>query len=388
MKKLKLVNQLIILSLFLSSCSKKETHLIQTSPKIVNSLGLVHIGSLNIPLDSVTSNVITSFQHVRDRGNEYFTFINTFTNSIYYYNLGSNEIDNIRHFDIEGPNGVGKFNNVTVHKILNDSIIFYDRERKRLTIVDEENKVVHRKSFGLKVAQTPYGRFGDWLINIGSSYNFSTSAISLAFKEVKELPDSLELIYNPSNNTQKKSYLPLPDIYLNHKWLIEHLFYYRAFDPSSGITSYSFPADNRIFFKKTNGKIESKYMGSDKVKSVNPIPSISIVRNMETKMNYFFNQGSYGHLYFDPYRNLYFRYAFSGIDEQWIDINQPLADTSRFDKLLIISDSNFNKIGEFQNDLLLSYAIFFRPNGIYVLRKTNDEDTMTFDIYNIEQLNR
>lgn len=377
-----------VLVLFTLSCKENPSSFkVQSHAEVTEKLTLEAIDSLIIPLDSTTSNIITSFKYKKDSLNEYFVNLNTFNNSLYYFNLNTKRYDKIRKFEAEGPNGVGQFTNATDFLFKGDSVIFYDRQTKRLTIVDDNNNVLFRHAFGLKTQQSPYGRFGDWLVHdTNGVYNFSTSAVSYSFKPITTLPDSLELLFDPKSSTERRSYLPLPDVYQNQSWLIEHLIYYRVHDSDRDISAYSFPVDNRIFYKDASGNVRSKYMGSEKVKDIRPLPSIETAGQMPTKMKYYFSQGGYGHLYHDPLRNLYLRYGFSGIGEQYININAPLEDTSRFDKVLIVSDEDFNKVGELQNDLMLSYAVFFRPKGIYILRKTDDEDILLFDIYEIRKL--
>jgi hypothetical protein len=180
---------------------------------------LEKVGEYKLDLDSTTSNLITSYQFINSENDslDYFVLMNTYSNSLYFYNLENSEIDKIQNFEIEGPNGIGKFNTSTEFMYSNsgDRLIIYDRKYKRLDILDSMGNIMHHKMFGLTTPETPYGRFGTWLVVNGNDLNFSTSASKKAFLTVNTPLDSLELRYDIATGEQKKSFMPLPDKYKN-----------------------------------------------------------------------------------------------------------------------------------------------------------------------------
>ena len=71
------------------------------------------------------------------------------------------------------------------------------------------------------------------------------------------------------------------------------------------------------------------------------------------------------------------------MNENLVNINNPLGDTTYYDKVLIIGDDQLNIQGELKNDRMVEWIIFFQPNGVYVLVDHGDEDHLTFNIYDI-----
>tara|TARA_R100000005_G_C4998147_1_gene204839 strand:- start:2728 stop:3771 length:1044 start_codon:yes stop_codon:yes gene_type:complete len=340
--------------------------------------------TFSIPIDSVTSNVVAAYDYLNSNKGEYFTFLNRNNNSIYYFNLNTQKYDKVRKFENQGPNGVGDFNTTTRYMLKGDSVIFYDRQYMRLVIVNDDNDVVSKFNFK-EVKESPYGRLGDWMIlEQDGSFNFSTSAVRLSYVEVIDLPDSLEMTYNPRTQEYGKAYLPLPAIYLNKKWITEHLFYHRAHSEKDQRSVYSFPVDENIYYKGSDGVLKSKYMGSDKLNSIESMPSMELAMDFEKKLKYYFVQGRYDHLYYDPYRDIYLRFALSPLNENKFDMNDPMADTSAYDQMIILADNELNKIGEFQNDMSMALTVFFRQDGIYIMRRAENEDELIFDVYDLE----
>ena len=107
------------------------------------------------------------------------------------------------------------------------------------------------------------------------------------------------------------------------------------------------------------------------------------VFNQKLKLDYYYEQGEYSYLYYDRFRDMLFRYAFSGIKEDRVDINTPFKNKDLFDRTLIISDGNYNKIGEFNADMYLPYVSIFTEESIFLLREVEDEDFLVFDKFKV-----
>lgn len=349
-------------------------------PEINFTVDAVKTGTLKIPLDSVTSNNLTAFQTLSRNGNDYFTFLNYFNNSIYYYNLKTQTYDSIQQFPVEGPNGLGKFESTTRYEFLGDSMMFYSRGTLQLSIVNKKKEVVFKYNFGREGKTAPYGMMSGWVFRTDQGFNFSAVART-PFEVMTDLPDSLEFDFLLKTKEIKNKYNPLPVIYKNEIWMLEQFRYSRA--ENKDITAYSYPIDPYVQIRKADGSFSSKYFGSKIVKPIEPIASIKVAQDLRTAGQYYFGQGRYEYIYYDPFRKLFLRSAYSGMNEDLVDINNRYGDTTSFDKVLIIGDEELNIKGELTNDRMREHVVFFQESGVYILTETNDEDYLTFDIYDI-----
>jgi|GEM_PF-1585199 len=370
---------IVYLAFFLIACGS-ERKPVQPVPEIDFSVDAVKTGTLKIPLDSVTSNNVTAFQTLSKNGANYFTFLNYFNNSIYYYNLETQAYDSIQQFPEEGPNGLGKFESTTRYEFLGDSIMFYSRGTLQLNIVNKKKDVVFKYNFGKEGKIAPYGMMSGWIFRTDIGFNFSAVART-PYVVMNDLPDSLEFGFSLETKEVENKYNPLPVAYQNEIWMLEQLRYNRA--ENKKLRVYSYPIDPYIHIRQQDGSFSSKYFGSKIVKPVVPIASIKIAQDLQTAGQYYFGQGRYEYIYYDPFRKVFLRSAYSGMYEDLVDINNRYGDTTSFDKVFIIGDDELSIKGELKNDRMREHVVFFQENGIHILVETNDEDLLTFDIYDI-----
>ncbi|PIQ47983.1 MAG: hypothetical protein COW03_12255 [Cytophagales bacterium CG12_big_fil_rev_8_21_14_0_65_40_12] len=382
MKKLIPIAATALFIVIIISCQGDKSIVLQAAPEIEFKIDAVKVGVLRIPLDSLSTNRPVAFQKLTKNGIDYFTFLNHHTNSIYYYNLDTRMYDSIQHFVKDGPNGLGKFDSTIKYEFLGDSMMFYSRSRLEMIIVDSKKNVVFRYNFGKEGKTAPYGMTRGWFFNSGTGFNFSTIA-QTPYVKLDNLPDSLEFEFSLKTQKIKKEYSPLPIAYKNEMWMLEQLRYHRA--ENDKVRIYSYPIDPQVQFKKLDGSFGSKYFGSRLVKAITPIGSVKIAQDIQASGKYYFSQGRYGHVYYDPFRKLFLRAGYSGMNEDNVDINNPFGDTTNFNKVLVIGDEAVNLIGELQNDLMIEWVVFFQEDGIYVLVDSQDENNLTFDIYNIKE---
>jgi hypothetical protein len=373
---------LVSLTAFISCCNSNTLKNDQTIPNIDFAIDAIKIGTLKIPLDSVSSNKPSSFKILSKNGEDYFTFLNTFNNSIYYFNLKTQIYDSIQQFPEQGPNGLGKFKSDTRYEFMGDSILFYHRSTLQMIIVNAKKEVIYKYNFGKEGKTAPYGMTSGWAFKTDEGFNFSSVA-QTPFVVMIDLPDSLEFEFSLDTKQVQNKYNPLPKVYEGKMWMLEQMRYYRA--ENDEIRVYSYPVDDYIQVRETDGSFTSKYFGSQKVKPIVPIASMEVAMDMETGGKYYFGQGRYSNIYYDPFRKLFLRAAYSGMNEDLFDMNNLYGDTTSFDKVFIISDENMRIKGELQNDCMIEWIVFFQPNGIYVLIDNGDEEHLTFDIYDFEE---
>ncbi|RKQ50628.1 uncharacterized protein DUF4221 [Roseivirga pacifica] len=381
MKKLISVSFLLYIVLNCFSCgeSTDDDHF---DSKVI----LSKVGQIELSLDSLTANVVTSYFHLKTDSTDYFALLNIYTNSIYLYDLETSLLDRIISYPEEGPNGVGKFTNVTEFVMDGDTTFFYDRTKKVLYVSGADKELLLKHPFGMMNPESPYGMWGDWISKTDRNiYNLSGAVVKYSFQDIPYGLDSLEFELNLMTNEVKKSFLPIPIEYVNGSWLTESLRYYRVFDSGDRSFIYSWPISDSIFVKAPDNKISSFYLGSDKVKQRIPLPQNKekVLMDFQRKASFLYEQGSYANLYYSPEQSLFMRFAYSGVKDGQVDANAPYADTTLYEKYIILGDENFNKVGEFRSNQYSPNAVLFREGYIYLLRNTDDEDHLVFDKFEL-----
>lgn len=311
--------------------------------------------------------------------------MNIYTNAIYNYDTETGRLLNVDHYDIDGPNGVGDFSNVTEFVRFGDSTIIYDRVLKNLIITNEDKQIVYKKSFGMTTTDSPYGMWGDWIVQSDEGYDLSGSAVSMSFQTVSTSSDSLDFRLNVHSDSLYKSYLPLPSEYIGQKWLTEMLRYYRSFNPDKEEFIYSWPITDSVFVKGKNGIIKSYLLSTENIAKPPPLPNDPerVLMDPSNKARFLFENGYYSYSYYDPFRKLVLRFAFSGIKEGRVNMNALFDNPDDFDMTMIISNDNYEKLAEFSADEYYPNVVFFKKDGIYLLKRSDNEDEITFERFSI-----
>lgn len=350
----------------------------------VSKVQLVKQGQLIIELDSVTPPRVTSYVYLPDE--EALVIMNVINNSLYKYNLNSGELMSIETFPKEGPEGVGQFANTTEFVYQGDSIFFHDRSRRTLVIVGASRNVIYKTAFSKKYDSTPYGMWDNWINPYENGYSMSGAPTRSALKIVPDELDSLEFFFDPKDSSLTRLYMPIPEVYKGERWLPEVMRYFRQYNLRKKEYIYSWPISDSIYIKDAFGHLRSSYMGTNNYVRNVPLPSDvePYVFNQKRKLDYYYEQGEYNFLYYDQFRNMLFRYAFSGIKDGQVDINTPFKDKNLFDRTLIISDGEYNKVGEFSADIYVPYVAVFTKDHILLLRETEDEDYLVFDQFKVD----
>ncbi|HHH49992.1 MAG TPA: DUF4221 domain-containing protein [Saprospiraceae bacterium] len=169
-------------------------------------------------------------------------------------------------------------------------------------------------------------------------------------------------------------------------------YFKKGYFPISSISSagdgsqlaFSLPCDHHIYFTKDGNNLDrkiakSKYIDEFVPKGGNPY-------------EYFAENPFYGSLYFDPYRNLFFRivkHPYKKAAE--LGINHCYDYPPAFS--IQILDNEFNLLGEQKiNGLKYSmYVLFIHPDGIYISSSNpkNDntkEDKLDFQLFEIHDV--
>ena len=137
----KILFPLVLLTL-LSSCEEQVRNINEHYGKLDKQYGLKIVGNKKLLLDSLSDNFFFSYQMVDVDGKEHFTFLNPRTNTIYLYDWENTSISKKILLVDEGPDGVGIATGYQVQGT--DSIFVYSEQRRTISLVDGDNRLVKK----------------------------------------------------------------------------------------------------------------------------------------------------------------------------------------------------------------------------------------------------
>lgn len=336
---------------------------------------------ISFPLDSETKTSIWAlFPYTDKEGKEYLTFQNERKNEILVYDMDSKNLLYKIKPEEEGANGVGRFFGYYIHDL--DNIYLTAFTRARIVHIDKNSQIkewikfdmtsdsVSLRGFNaLSFLYCPIITIGDNMYIISEcnrleKNNPVTCTFNMKNKEIKALPFMYPSF--PVSDNKSKPYSIEMD-------------FSRCYDGTRFI--YSFHYDEYIYVTSPDHesvdkiKIKSKY-----------ISEIKFTENMNgDPMKIASENPKYGNLYYDKYRNVYYRIAYP---ENNISSNENFIEMYAYGRKtfsIIILDKNFNIIGEtlFPDFIYNPAVIFIREDGLYIcnshFKNPNfDEDRLEF----------
>lgn len=319
----------------------------------------------------------------KDRdGREYLSFLNYRTNQIYFYDWETTECILKLELDAEGPDGVVLCSGYYVKDF--DNIYVTNYAYPGLIRVDTTAHIVQKIPYG--VTQDGYEVLPSYA---PSSFGYNAPVIMgdsiyitqppFRFSSVEQIPLSILI------DTAQHRAVSLPLTYgiLTEKEMDTNYYgtFSRIFNGKDFV--YSFRVKEDIVVASLDHreikqvKVTSRYMGD--VTGVQEDTEWGPKQNLEL--------ARYGDLIYDPYREVYYRFAYPKVslenDMNWW--GKSIFGRKKFS--VIILDKDFQIIGEtlFPESIYNSYVFFVREDGLYISRDyqmlygNQSDDYMTFE---------
>jgi len=382
-KKVLLFILLLIFPLF--SCKRKNAG--------SNSVTLVKTEkTLSFPLDSETKTLImTLFPYTDSEGNEYLTFQNERKNEILFYEMNTGNFLYKIKPELEGNNGIGRLFGYYIKDMNN--IYLTSMSIPLLSLIDSTAQVIERINYGIDTdgvellvegaisfLYKPMIEIDNqlYLTNLCSRHtdtNPVSFTVDMITREVKHLPFEYP-IWPVSHDKSKQASI---EFYLS-----------RCFDGFHFI--YSFHFDENIYV--TTPDHQSVHKMPIKSKYIRQVEFFEFKTSGNPMKNEIENP-NYGNLYFDPYRNVYYRMAYP---KNEVEVNDNFIELWNYGRKffsIIILDRDFQIIGEtlFPEYVYNPGVIFIREDGLYIssshVKNPNYTDEMlTFDCFQLETVNK
>jgi hypothetical protein len=323
-------------------------------------LTLVPVDELQLDLDAQTSFFTPCLKEVTIDSVSWLYYLNNITNSIYRFNLSSNEVD-ILALDIYGPDGVGVIDGFDI--ISSDSLVTISNVNDVLSLIifPFESKIVKSYQIVKKSINNDFSIYGS------NNTSFPLVGGKIFFPSIPNIDPKSKIIhdypYSLSSIRLDQETVDGYNIYTDkhyENWSYLHLLYSSTFNSISRKLIISHPNDqDLVVFDPMNFETTLINAKSAYIETIEPY------KENQDDAEYFISQPHYGEILYDKYRKVYYRLAYqpnlSGIRN-----NDPDA-SSKFCSVIILSEK-FDRLGEFQlpKHEFLTNMIFVSKEGLYI----------------------
>lgn len=320
--------------------------------------------------------VSSKFSYIED-GDKEILFFGCLSNQKFYsYNLQSNIVDTINPITNDNPIEFKDF-----YSINNDSIVLMDRKPYVFHLMDAKGVIF--QTFDLRLvenmtehAPAPYARSCNPVLYFNNNLCFC-GYLGGEYEDENFENRPVMIFYNPQNKNIKMG-LNYPQIYKDYNWA--GLQFRRVFNSYNTINNkiiLSFPASHNIYaYSYKNDECKVYSAGSKYIMNILPFSKKKEWFGSFAKQDYemyYYKTPSYSELYYDKYRDLYYRIAeLSNNKFSYSDL-----ETYTKQKSIIIIDKNFNYVGEkLIKENFYPQSIFVSKRGLNIVMPTNINDTI------------
>ncbi|MBU2903442.1 DUF4221 domain-containing protein [Arenibacter algicola] len=376
---MKLFNGLILLLLFLTSCSENQQINQNKCDNQIEKYSLIKDKQVKFILDSVTAPSTKYLKFLKINDSLFLSFLNTYTNSIHIYDYFNREP--YKTIKLYGSNEISGY------EIINwDQVVSYEYWSNNLTLQDGNGKIL--KELRVNPNTQTNGFFAE--PNTFLPILFSNNEIILGGAQMSNLKaDSLTKPFAKINQslTQKSYMYKFPELYNKYFFGGAHYrtglsYTYNSIDD---LFVVSFPASHTIFSTKDFINDNEHCAGSKYIQAIPDYRKES--RRAEEVFEYCTENGYYLGILFDEFNKVYYRLTL--LPGEFLEGTENSRDLS-----IIILDNQFNIVGEkvFKNsfDFYLEnlHTISVSPDGVLIQKKNSleNEDYLSFDVYKLQEI--
>jgi len=345
---------------------------------------LVQQKILYFPFDSISGFDIKSLQVFSNDLDKYFVYFNSKNSLLYFYDFHSQRVSFNIPLSEEGIDGVGSnINGIFVNSL--DSIYVFDDYV--ISRINTDGEVLERikfdqfQSFGFGFTlesgtkQNVYKHDNELFVGISSELD---PFLKASFKITNQVLLRIDLKYRHST-----THFDFPDMYQNNIFSPNYSNIYFAFNQESKIFVLSFPADYRLHLKSLDKRQMVVDANSKYFNQIDPMKEDDMREDFMTYTRHYLTNFSFGPIYFDRHRNVYYRFVEHPITESDFENRNWLKTCS-----IIILDKDFNIIGEskFGNNVNKMAIVDDLGLLIPIQCPEDNEDFLCIGVYTLESL--
>ena len=349
------------------------------APKPKSKTNFAYRSDIRFKLDSLTAYKTSSLQFWTDKssGIDYLTFVNTATNSLYFYRYANQKKDKILYFAREGENAIPS---VHAHHILNqDTIIIINRARQIYLADFKGNVLYQKKTFDLDHGARVL--YGIDILATSTQRPITVKGENAYFNGVYVGSAKIKPVIKfnlKKHNIQTVFKYPSIPVYSGEDRIIYSLYFYSScFNDKLKQWVYCFPPDNNLYITSDHKKIKTYRILSDWDDEVKPYIPKSITA--DKYMSLLQQTAMYNAIIYDTYNNCYYRIIKLPYKDK--------TDTEIKNKKIAIQliDSTFKEKATLVcTDNYESSMYFVSPKGLNICNLTKtmqNENYLVFDIF-------
>ncbi len=308
------------------------------------------------------------FLSTDNSGKEFIYLLDGNTKNVYLYNLDSESVQKVVHYESDGPNGVGRVFSCIINK--EGLLYFPDNQVPYVSILNTDGVKIGAIDLSEKdilpvhnELYNPIVLLDDKLYSVqsprhsrsGIGFDDSPTEVSISIKDLK-VDSSPCLLPKKLKNLVSKSRT------IDGKFIEES----RCYDGEKFIYSF-FGSEDLIVMSPDFSCVETKPAGSKFIPGISE--DVIDDNDFSATMRRACTDAHYGRIIYDSYRKVYYRFAYpeTELDEKepnWYDLMQ----SGRNEFSIIVLDEDLNVIGEtmFPRDRFRSNLYFVCKDGFYI----------------------
>jgi hypothetical protein len=365
--------------LLIISC-KKQVNMNENYGINNNRIEFIGFDSIIFRIDDLSLQYASTIQYFEDSIKQYFTYFNSTNRSIYFFDYSSKKQDFIWNAE--------KSDNIfdSYYIVNKDSIFLFNTKNKILSLYNidgnfKDKFVLETEEMITDSAILPYPYLDTSLPLICYEGNLYLTGYHVG--EFEGLNLQRKTVYKYSvQNKNLKYIIDFPDLYNNYNWGTTYFYITSStYNPAIHSLILNFPLCHDLFvYNLLTGKGKYVNAGSAYIKSIEPFSNDKKdFADSNTRLEYYLENASYTSVFYDKYKNIYYRLA--ALPIQFTDGN--IQDSWKKRKYnLIILNNSFEYIGELSLNGILPTNVFIAENGIHIQAFSND-DIMKFKIINV-----
>ena len=360
-----------MLTMFLTGCR----------PHSFYSYELVKSDCKEFRLDEWTTPNSFSTRFFSNESGDYYIHYNKNTNVVYYYDFWSCQLLGWIDFSGNYPRPYNLF----FHSF--DTIVFFYSLPKNYIVISDSSKVEkYFKNSGATLNFKEQRSVIDGsntrpILFRGRHLFYSTLLLTEYQKDddfICALGGSIDL-----DSLSRNNFIYYPEIYNKHNWgLVYHRMQSHCFDEEYMLVS--FPASDYIYrYSLKDLQIDSILAKSELTGRIRPYRKGRIAQfDLGKTIRYYLKSPAYSSIYFDPYKNLYYRFVEHGRKGPITDYSFLLKELS-----VIILDKEMKRIGEsyIGSDYYSNNCMVTR-DGLYIRFHNKDEDKIVYHKFELKKI--
>lgn len=373
----------------LYSCNRNEPQKISTEQNVVmkTPLQLVQTDQMIFELDSVTAPRIPVIQFVDSNEGKFLVYMNDDTGDLYENDIVSRKI--IKKISVkDGMESHNKvFQGFYYH---NKDSIFLISFKANVTLINDRGDVLRKfpindKTSTDRMVNLPFNGLWSSTTTPGFLDNNILYMNSVVVASVMKRP--LQILLNLSDGISKLDGKVVPPVYQDHNFGQNNFdIYSSTVNTRNNTFVYSFPGSDRLVEYNLSSKKHSLHLANSKY--VHDLTEFdkSYFKNglTDPTLEYFMTVPSYGGIYYDKYRNLYYRLVLLPVEKR--GLNYDVKDAPLKQISVIVLDSAFNYLGEkrLERNKYEMFSAFVSKKGLNLQLKPVSDEFLNFQTFSFQ----